>query len=747
MAKTRTRTRLVDRYRLWSTSASAIAALGYLSAGCGNQPSATGPQASAALAATWVPQGPAPILNGQARVAPLSANNPVAGCVQGLAPDPSNANIMYVAAVNGGIWRTTNALAASPSWTPLIDFEPSLSMGAVATDATNTQVIAGGTGRWSSFGNNGNAQGFIYVSRDGGSTFTTLTDPLFADQKLGGIAIRGNTILVTTPDPAGLVRTADNGAHWTQISGGPGTGLPFGGIFDLAEDRTNPNRFYVTVNGTGIFRSTDQGATWTNISQNDPGLDAAMHGGNTVARASVSRNDGRLYVGVVPMDGQGNGPVNFVAYTRDQGASWVDMSAPNIEVNGIPFGMFAFAADPVNSSFVYVAGPGDWMRGDAGLTPPSPVWQSIAYEGTQNFTAPHSDSRRFAFDANSDLILVEDGGVFKRTRPRENTGDWYSLAGNLQSAEVHNVAYDSNSHDVLAGTQDNGSVYQIAAGQLAGLNITGGDGGDVDVDAISTPGFSFRYTSSQDLGGFRRGEYDAAGNLVSEVFPALRLPSGSSIFSDRFVTPVEINKVNGFRLLIALSDTVYESFDQAEDVTPVGGAPEANNMVYGHPNNPDVIWAVNAPNPGRHRPTGDVWIRLAAGGPLVPTPTHVTDNPSDVVLDSADFRRAYVISPFQVWVTPDAGATWTEITGDLQSFNPGFLNTIEFIPGPTRNLVIVGASEGVFSTTTDQLGSWQVLGPDLPKAPVTDAQFSVADNQLAVGLLGRGAWTAAGLSQ
>jgi hypothetical protein len=706
--------------------------LALLAVGCGEN-SATDPlfeMTSAVVSPTWIQQGPAPILNGQEIVLPASAGNPAAGAVAAVVTQPGNPNVIYVATVNGGVWKTTNALAATPTWTPLTDFQPSLSMGAIAIDAGNVNNVVAGTGRWGSFGNDGNAQGLIYVSRNAGTTFRQTTASPFGDQKIGGIAVRNTTILVTTPDPAGMARSTNLGATWTQISGGAGTGLPAGGIFDLAEDGSNASRFYATVDGVGVFRSTNTGATWVNVSQNNAAVDSAMRGANAFARVSVSRNDGRLFVAI--MD-NATGIVNFVAWSGDQGTSWNLMAPPNVVGNAIPFGMFAMAADPVNSSFVYVAVVADAVRGDVGTQ----QWQTIVGSGTPNITFPHADGRDIAFDANLDMIVGEDGGVFKRPRPREATGDWFSLAGNLGSAEVHNVAYDSVSGAVLGGTQDNGAVFQLVPNQLAGENVTFGDGGDVAVDTTSTPGFSFRYASNQFLANFRRREYDANNTFISEVFPALALPDGSTISSDLFVTPVEVNNANGLRLVIALSDTVYESLDQGEHVTPVGGAPGAFDMVYGHPDSADVIWAVN----------GAVWVRLDASGQLVQTSSPFPDFALDVILDTTDFHNAYVMAPGQVFHTTDTGTTWTNVTGNLQSFNPGRLRTITFIHGKTRNLVVVGASNGVFATTTAQLGTWHTIGTNLPHAPVMDSQFSATRNQLAVGTLGRGIWTASGLAQ
>ncbi len=57
-----------------------------------------------ATAVTWQAQGPSPFFGGEVVIAP---NNPVTGAIQSLLLDPTHNNIMYVGAVNGGIWKTT----------------------------------------------------------------------------------------------------------------------------------------------------------------------------------------------------------------------------------------------------------------------------------------------------------------------------------------------------------------------------------------------------------------------------------------------------------------------------------------------------------------------------------------------------------------------------------------------------------------------------------------------------------------
>ncbi len=55
---------------------------------------------------------------------------------------------------------------------------------------------------------------------------------------------------------------------------------------------------------------------------------------------------------------------------------------------------------------------------------------------TASGTSPHPDSRHLTWDfTTGSLLHSNDGGVFVRTHPRENTGDWHSLNGDLAIGE------------------------------------------------------------------------------------------------------------------------------------------------------------------------------------------------------------------------------------------------------------------------------------------------------------------------
>ena len=83
---------------------------------------------------------------------------PVSGRATAVAIDPADTsgNTVYVGGANGGLWQSTNA-ATNPSavqWTPLIDDQPSLAVGAIAVQSPQSTpgstVVLVGTGETNS---------------------------------------------------------------------------------------------------------------------------------------------------------------------------------------------------------------------------------------------------------------------------------------------------------------------------------------------------------------------------------------------------------------------------------------------------------------------------------------------------------------------------------------------------------------------------------------------------------------------
>ena len=715
----------------------------------------------AAQPLVWEAQGPGPNTQGQVE---NITDREVVGAINAVTPHPTNANIVYVGAANGGIWRTANAMAASPTWQRQSDTHQSLSIGALEfdpTDATNNTLVAG-TGRFSSFARRGGARIGILRTINEGTTWTAIDGGgALVGLNISGVAPRGNTIVVAVNAAdnfanRGIWRSTDTGATWTQISGASGTGLPPGASFDLVGEPNNSARLFTNAGTNGIYRSTDTGATWAKVS--NAAMDGLMGSGLSNVEMAVGMHS-NVYAAIVR-----SGRLAGVFRSGNSGTSWTTMDLPTTAGGGIhPGGQggihLSIAADPSNANIVYIGGDrqgfpnhigaGDYsgrlFRGDASQAAGS-QWVHLTHSnsqgptggGTANNSAPHADSRDMDVAANGVLIEGDDGGIYRRTSPQTNSGDWFSMNGNLQTTEFHNVAWDANAHIVIGGAQDTGTPEQLLTSNLRWQSVSTADGGDVAVDDVSTPGLSTRYSSNQYLGGFRRRVYNASNVFQSQVFPSLTVTSGAAL-SRQFTTPIQLNTVTPTRLIIGGSNSVYESLNQGDTIAEIGPGIRANGsgrdtIAYGAAGNPDILY-VGAGT--------QVFVRTAAS-PAALTASAAYPGTGVVVgiaIDPDHPQTAYVADTTNVYSTTDAGTSWTDITGNLGTLNPGILRSITYSTRIPSAEVVIGSDTGVFSAPGATFMNWSRLGTGLPTVPVFELDYDRTDNILLAGTLGRGAWT------
>jgi hypothetical protein len=223
--------------------------------------------------ATWVSIGPSTIPNGQTDTS-VGPTNPVSGRVSAIAANPSNPNIVFVGGAQGGIWKSTNALSASPTWTAVTDHQASLAVGDIAIDPVNPNIIYVGTGEPNGSCDSYYGQG-ILRSTDGGVTWKLLgSDPggpfmneaiskilidpttagsattttLWASTAIGATSSGTSQCLIAPGAWNGAVwRSTDSGATWVLQNVPTGVVAPNARIHDMALDPTNSNNLYVAV--------------------------------------------------------------------------------------------------------------------------------------------------------------------------------------------------------------------------------------------------------------------------------------------------------------------------------------------------------------------------------------------------------------------------------------------------------------------------------------------------------------------
>lgn len=204
-----------------------------------------------AVVQTWTALGPNPIPNGQTE----GRQDPVSGRVTAISIHPTNQDIVYVGTAQGGLYRTLNG---GTSWTQLMDnaVAPTaatpLAIGAVTIDPTDPTRVFVGTGEGNLSADSFFGSGF-YIITAADSATPTLNGPFNAASGL----------------EAGVAANAD---VFTGRS-----------IVGIAVDSTNPNNVFVSTSSgvgglrpaafsvlprRGLYRSTNAASgspTWTRL--------------------------------------------------------------------------------------------------------------------------------------------------------------------------------------------------------------------------------------------------------------------------------------------------------------------------------------------------------------------------------------------------------------------------------------------------------------------------------------------------
>ncbi|SEP48298.1 outer membrane autotransporter barrel domain-containing protein [Rhodospirillales bacterium URHD0017] len=744
--------------------------------------------ATAAVAQTFIPQGPAPHFGPTPIVQSGDAppNGTSAGAIQAIVTDPVNANTMYVGAVNGGVWATRNGGA---TWTPLSDNQRSLSIASLATDPTSSNVLVAGTGVTSSSNLGGPRIGLLYSS-NGGASWSELSQGLPATS-IVGVAARGSTILAAASEPlrqaaaGGLYRSTNAGASFQAVAFSNGVGNV--AVTSLAADPGNRNNFYAVVSSTnavnnGVWLSGNTGQSWGAA----PVLPIPT--GQT-ARLATGPN-GSVVAGLyTSFNNNSGGQLQSLMLSKDNGQTWTQLSVPSATAypgdNSNRF--LALAIDPNNPNVVYVGGTDISANGADTLAAfrvvlsanGTSVIEPLTLDGTANGSTAHPDARAFSFDASGRLVLVGDGGVYVRTLPQGNRGTWTGLnTSTLQVSEAYAVAYDAVSKRLVASSQDTGTAYQRERGGTLYTAIGGGDGHNAAaVNDRTRSDQSALYTSSQWLSSLTRWTVDARGNVVADtcftttggclpstnktgridgfqptdftepcnILPGGCLPSASKLVLNR-VDPTMIaigtNYVYTTTDANAASDRLVLTTLGTPFATIPGGNNEITALAYGTNDNPNALIAGG--NNGRL-----FLSTTGAAGSLQPT-AYAGGTPTSIVFDNRAAARFFAVDQTNLWGTTNAGGSFSNLTSNLAALNISLPTSLEFISNNGVNALLVGGVSSVVngqsplavadSDRAGNLANWRPFGFGLPNTFIYQMTYNPTVDVLAMSAFGRGAW-------
>jgi hypothetical protein len=639
--------------------------------------------------ATWQSIGPSNIPNGQT----YGSNRvDVIGRVSCIAVDPSNAAHLLLGSAGGGIWEfkplPPGFPANGPNWAPRSDFLPSLAIGAIAFDPTAPSRVYAGSGEGNFYANLGAG---VYKSTNGGTTWSVIASAPFVGVGFYDLVVDPlNVAILYAATTSGFYVSTNSGVNWSQKRAVRCWDISVGVIGGSTE--------ILAACQDGLFVSTNNGSAFTAVTlPSDPA--------GSWNRLAVDR------VKTAPGVAYAFGAKGTAAHLwRRNAGIWTKITTlPAISIGQAWYDWYV-AATPNDTNEVYL-GEIAGFRGT--LSGTNWTWTPIVTNGA-NSIHPDQHCLTFSPTSASTIYAGNDGGIYKST----NKGvTWSALNSGLGITEIEYMAGNPNTWKwVAAGTQDNGTIR--FTGPSIWDHIADGDGGDCGVNQTSPNVVYHSFYNATLQRSTSSGNFGTWTNLVPP-------PNASSLF----YPPVEVADLT---VAIGGASLIYS----LNGVAPFSTLPLPGGVI------PSAMRAVN-PASILIGTTSGVMLRV----------TFIGGTPSIATLTSP--RAAYISciavdpsNPNRYWVTisqtggglvyrsDNGGSTWVNCTtAGLPN-----ISMLSIVVDPANyKRAFVSANVGVYETTN--LGaSWAVYGSGLPNAMAADLLLHAQDRMLICGMRNRGAW-------
>ncbi len=659
---------------------------------------------------------------------------------------PGNTNVFYVAANNGGVWKTTDA---GHVFTPVFDEQPTGSIGvlAVAPSAPDTIYVGSGEGLQRPDLSVGDG---IYKSRDAGKTWTHLG--LRDGQQIAGLAVhprdpeRVYAAVLGHPYGAnaerGVFRSTDGGKTFSRVLFvDEDTGASA-----VALDPRNPDIVYAALwaarqgpwengswqgPGSGLYKSTDGGTSWNKLTK---GLPTFAEGLGRIG-FSVSPADPRRIYATVDADEAHAG----VYVSDDAGESFTRVNGES-RIWGRGFDFAEVRAHPKNRDEVWAANTTTYRSTDGGKT-------FVPVKG-----APGGDDYHTIWfhPENPDVVLLAaDQGATISVNGGATWSSWY----NQPTAQLYHVSTDNRfPYWVYGGQQESGSVGIASRGDHGAISYR-------DWHPVGAEEYGYVAPDPLDpdvVYGGKLTRFRHSTGDVQDVSPApLRgtarfLRTAPVVFSPAdphvlfYAGNVLFRTTTGGKSWDVVSPDLSRESPDVPASIGVYRKPEMSKQarrgviytVAPAKKDVNVIWAgtddglVHRTNDG-----GKTWSNV--------TPPSLTAWSKVSLIEASPFddETAYAaVNRFRlddlrphVYRTHDAGKTWKEIVKGLPD-DP--VNAVR--EDPVRKGLLYAATERMVHVSFDDGESWQPLRLNMPATSIRD--LVVHGDDLVVGTHGRGFW-------
>jgi photosystem II stability/assembly factor-like uncharacterized protein len=664
---------------------------------------------------------------------------------------PHQPNVYYIAAVNGGVWKTTDV---GHTWDPIFDAEGTGSVGALAVAPSDANVVYVGSGEGLQRPDLSTGNG-VYKSIDAGKTWTHLGLP---------DAQQITAILVDPHDPnrvfvavqghpygpnkeRGVFRSTNGGQSFEKVLYKDENI----GAADLAFDPSNTQTIYAALwaarvapweirsgesfvaPGSGLYKSIDGGNTWRQLSK---GLPSSDDGGlGRIGIAVAPSQPKRVYASVEAKKGAG------VYRSEDAGESWQLINGDR-RIGGRGPGAMGIAVAPDNPDVIYVANTTTWKSADSGKT-------FVGFRGApggddyQRIWISSEHPQMIALSSDQGAVITVNGGASWST--------WY----NQPTAQFYHVTTDNRfPYWVYGAQQESGSAGTMSRSDYG--EITFREWHSVGV-------FEYGYIAVDPLDpnilyGARLTRTNQALGEVADVTPE---PVRRGEYRYDRTLPVVFSPVDPKAIYFA-ANVLFKSTDAGNGWKVI--SPDLARPSYEAPPNLGVFAAYD-PEKGKHRGViyavaasfkdantiwagtddGLIYITQDAGKSwqnVTPSELSPWSKVSIIEASHFDVGTAYAaINSFRlddlrahIFRTHDFGKSWTEITNGIPS--GGASNTVR--EDPERKGLLFAGTEGSVYVSFDDGDQWQPLQLNLPHTSMRD--LAIHGDDLIVGTHGRSFW-------